>query len=275
MKKNKGKIFTYIILTLGLLLLIAPIYLTIINSFKETRQITSDFLGLPQPFITDNYTRLLNDGVLGYFKNSAYITIASLFLIILFVPMGAYAIARKMERNKIFMFLYLFMIIGMFVPFQVIMIPVTTLMGRLGLANQTGLIFLYLTLAIPQSLFLYAGYIKSVIPESLDEAASIDGSNKLQTYFKIVFPLCKPMHATVTILNALWIWNDFLLPLLMLNKDSSSWTLPLFQFNYQGQYFSDFGPSFASYVVGIVTILIVYLIFQKHIIDGMANGAVK
>ncbi|WP_194736006.1 ABC transporter permease subunit, partial [Streptococcus suis] len=89
------------------------------------------------------------------------------------------------------------------------------------------------------------------------------------------FPLMKPMHATVLIINALWVWNDFLLPLLVLNRDQSMWTLPLFQYNYQGMYFSDYGPSFASYVVGIIPILLVYLIFQKHIISGMTSGSVK
>ncbi|WP_308688027.1 ABC transporter permease subunit, partial [uncultured Streptococcus sp.] len=95
------------------------------------------------------------------------------------------------------------------------------------------------------------------------------------TYRRIIFPMLKPMHATTLIINALWFWNDFMLPLLILNKDSKMWTLPLFQYNYQGQYFNDYGPSFASYIVGIVTITIVYLIFQKHIISGMSNGAVK
>jgi len=113
------------------------------------------------------------------------------------------------------------------------------------------------------------------IPESLDEAAEIDGANKFTTYFRIIFPMMKPMHATTMIINALWFWNDFMLPLLILNKDSKMWTLPLFQYNYQGQYFNDYGPSFASYIVGIVTITVVYLIFQKHIISGMSNGAVK
>ena len=119
------------------------------------------------------------------------------------------------------------------------------------------------------------GYIKTSVPEEIDEAAAIDGAGRVRMYFQIAFPLMKPMHATALIINALWIWNDFLLPLLILNKDSSYWTLPLFQYNYSGQYFNDFGPSFASYVVGIVVILIVYLVFQKNIISGMTNGAVK
>ena len=113
------------------------------------------------------------------------------------------------------------------------------------------------------------------IPESLDEAAEIDGANKFTTYFRIIFPMMKPMHATTMIINALWFWNDFMLPLLVLNRDSKMWTLPLFQYNYAGQYFNDYGPSFASYVVGIISITIVYLFFQRHIIAGMSNGAVK
>ena len=171
--------------------------------------------------------------------------------------------------------MYSLLILGIFVPFQVIMIPITVMMSKLGLANMWGLVILYLTYAIPQTLFLYVGYIKISVPDSLDEAAEIDGADRFTTYRRIIFPMLKPMHATTLIINALWFWNDFMLPLLILNKDSKMWTLPLFQYNYQGQYVNDYGPSFASYIVGIVTITIVYLIFQKHIISGMSNGAVK
>lgn len=275
MKKDKIHIPTYVFLTVGLVLIALPMYLTVLNSFKETRQITGGFFELPDPFTLENFQRLLDDGVVQYFANSLTITIASIALIILIVPMAAYALARTMPRNRVFQGIYIMLIIGIFVPFQVIMIPITSMMSDLGLSSKLGLIILYLTYAVPQSLFLYAGYVKTVIPKELDEAAAIHGSGKFNTYFKIIFPMMKPMHATVLILNALWIWNDFLLPLLLLNRDESTWTLPLFQFNYQGQYFSDFGPSFASYVVGIVSILIVYLFFQRHIIDGMANGSVK
>ena len=182
--------------------------------------------------------------------------------------MAAFSIARNLSKKKAFALMYSFLILGIFVPFQVIMIPITTMMTKLGLSNIPGLIILYLAYAIPQTLFLYVGYIKTAIPEELDEAAEIDGCGKFRMYFQIAYPLMKPMHATTLIINALWIWNDFLLPLLILNKDNSNWTLPLFQYNYQGQYFSDYGPSFASYVVGIIVILIVYLIFQKNIISG-------
>ena len=233
------------------------------------------FFAFPNPVTLNNYTRLLADGIGHYFLNSTIITVVSVILVTLFIPAAAYSIARNMSKKRAFNIMYSLLILGIFVPFQVIMIPITVMMSRLGLTNIWGLIILYLTYAVPQTLFLYVGYIKLSVPDSLDEAAEIDGADKFITYRKIVFPMLKPMHATTLIINALWFWNDFMLPLLMLNKSSDSWSLPLFQYNYTGQYLSDYGPSFASYVVGIITITIVYLIFQKHIISGMSNGAVK
>ncbi|QTJ55375.1 carbohydrate ABC transporter permease [Dolosigranulum pigrum] len=265
----------FLLLTFGLIGILIPLYLTIVSSFKETAQITGDFFGLPNPFILDNYRTVINDGIVQYFLNSTFITVISAILILLIVPMCAYSLVRHMRNKKVFKYMYILLLIGIFVPFQVIMLPITKMMSNFGMLNITGLIILYLTFSIPQSLFLYAGYINSVVPIELDEAAQIDGCNPFQTYFKIIFPILKPMHATVLIINVLWIWNDFLLPLLILNRDNDSWTLPLFQYNYQGQYFSDFGPSFSSYVIGIAAVLIVYLIFQKNIISGMTNGTIK
>lgn len=273
-KKQKNW-WVYLILFGGILLMFIPLIMTIISSFKTTRDITGNFFGLPEEWTLDNYARLFEDGVTQYFGNSAIITVVSIVLIIAVIPMAAFSIARHMDRKRIFSILYLLLIIGIFVPFQVIMIPMTKLMSQLGLSNITGLILLYLAYAVPQTLFLYVGYIKTIVPRDMDEAAEMDGCDKFTMYWKIIFPLMKPMHATVLIINALWVWNDFLLPLLVLNKDQGMWTLPLFQYNYQGMYFSDYGPSFASYVVGIIPILIVYLVFQKNIISGMTSGAVK
>ena len=273
--KQKGSFFNYLFLSVGFVVIFVPLYLTVISSFKETNQITGNFFGLPNPFTTDNFQRLISDGIGQYFWNSTLITVVSIALITFFVPMAAFSIARNISKKKAFALMYSFLILGIFVPFQVIMIPITSMMTKLGLSNITGLIILYLAYAVPQTLFLYVGYIKTAIPVDLEEAAEIDGCGKFRMYFQIMFPLMKPMHATTLIINALWIWNDFLLPLLLLNKDDSNWTLPLFQYNYQGQYFSDYGPSFASYVVGIIVILSVYLVFQRNIISGMTNGSVK
>jgi len=273
--ERKALIGKYILLILGSVLILVPLLATLFSSFKPTKDIVDNFFGFPTNFTWDNFSRLLADGIGGYYWNSVVITVLSLLAVMIFIPMAAYSIARNMSKRKAFTIMYTLLILGIFVPFQVIMIPITVMMSKLGLANTFGLILLYLTYAIPQTLFLYVGYIKISIPESLDEAAEIDGANKFTTYFRIIFPMMKPMHATTMIINALWFWNDFMLPLLVLNRDSKMWTLPLFQYNYAGQYFNDYGPSFASYVVGIISITIVYLFFQRHIIAGMSNGAVK
>lgn len=277
MKKEEKvtNFWKYALLVVGGILILVPLLVTVFSSFKTTKDIMNHFFSLPNPFTLSNYQRLIADGIGGYFWNSAVITILSLIVVAIFIPAAAYSIARNMSKRKAFNIMYSLLILGIFVPFQVIMIPITVMMSKLGLANMYGLVILYLTYAIPQTLFLYVGYIKISVPDSLDEAAEIDGADKFTTYRQIIFPMLKPMHATTLIINALWFWNDFMLPLLVLNKDSKLWTLPLFQYNYQGQYFNDYGPSFASYIVGIITITIVYLIFQKNIISGMSNGAVK
>lgn len=268
-------IWKYVLLIVGAILILIPLLATVFSSFKITQDIMQHFFAFPNPATLDNYARLIADGIGHYFWNSAVITVLSVILVTLFIPAAAYSIARNMSKHKAFAIMYSLLILGIFVPFQVIMIPITVMMSRLGLANMWGLIILYLTYAIPQTLFLYVGYIKLSVPDSLDEAAMIDGADRFTTYRKIIFPMLKPMHATTLIINALWFWNDFMLPLLILNKNAEMWTLPLFQYNYTGQYFNDYGPSFASYVVGIITITIVYLIFQKNIISGMSNGAIK
>ena len=274
-EKNNRNFWSYLLLVSGGILILLPLLYTVLSSFKTTKQIMDNFFAWPDSWTLDNYKRLFSDGIGDYFLNSTIVTILSIVVVMIFVPMAAYSIARNMSKKKAYSIMYLLLILGIFVPFQVIMIPITVMMSKLGWANIWGLVLLYLTYAIPQTLFLYVGYIKMSIPEGLDEAAQIDGANKFTTYFKIIFPMLKPMHATTLIINALWFWNDFMLPLLILNKDSKLWTLPLFQYNYTGQYFNDYGPSFASYVIGIITITIVYLIFQKNIIAGMSNGAVK
>ncbi|MDT2767965.1 carbohydrate ABC transporter permease [Globicatella sulfidifaciens] len=274
-ESSKRNTWQYGLLIIGGILILIPLLVTILSSFKTTKDIVDNFFSWPKPFILDNYQTLLDDGIKDYFLNSTLITVVSLLAVTLVVPAAAFSIARNMSKRKAFAIMYSLLILGIFVPFQVIMIPITVMMNRIGMANMWGLILLYLTYAIPQTLFLYVGYIKVSVPESMDEAAEIDGADKFTTYRKIIFPMLKPMHATTMIINALWFWNDFMLPLLILNKDSRMWSLPLFQYNYTGQYFNDFGPSFASYIVGIVTITLVYLVFQKHIIAGMSNGAVK
>ena len=169
--ERKALIGKYILLILGSVLILVPLLATLFSSFKPTKDIVDNFFGFPTNFTWDNFSRLLSDGIGGYYWNSVVITVLSLLAVMIFIPMAAYSIARNMSKRKAFTIMYTLLILGIFVPFQVIMIPITVMMSKLGLANTFGLILLYLTYAIPQTLFLYVGYIKISIPESLDEAA--------------------------------------------------------------------------------------------------------
>lgn len=205
--------------------------------------------------------------------NSVLITGVSLLLISIFLPMASYAIARNLNK-KYYKFLFGYFSIGMFIPFQVIMIPLTKLMSRLHMMNQGGLILLYLTFSFIQGVFLFVGYIKT-LPYDLEEAAYIDGCTVRQAYMKVILPLLRPMSATVFIINALWIWNDFMLPLLILNRSPKFWTLQLFQYNFKSQYTFDYNLAFASFLMCMLPIIVVYIFMQKHIISGLTSGAVK
>lgn len=217
---------------------------------------------------------LFNNNFFQFFSNSVLITLVSILLILLVVPLTAYAISRNMNKWY-FKTLYILFIMGIIIPFQVIMLPVTRLMTELDLLNRFGLILLYVTYALTQGVFLYVGYIRTTIPKELEEAAEVDGCSKFRTYRSVIFPLLAPLTATVIIVNSFWIWNDFLLPLLILNKSETFWTLPLFQYNFKSQYSFNYNLAFASFVMTVIPIMLVYVFFQKQIIAGLTGGAVK
>ena len=275
MKKKIGNIASGMILFVGILLIAFPMYLTIVTAFKTGKETAQNFFTLPQTLYLDNFKEVIQSNeFFVYVGNSILITVCSLVLILIIVPLVSYAIARNMKKLY-YKGIYLMFSLGIFVPFQVIMLPVVKQMTKLSLLNKYRLIILYATYALAQGVFLYVGYIKNNMPMELEEAAYIDGASKIKTYILVVFPMLKPMTATIIITNALWVWNDFLLPLLMLNKSSKYWTLPLFQYNFQSTYAVEYNLAFASFVLTIIPILIIYLIFQKYILAGMTNGAVK
>ena len=179
-----------------------------------------------------------------------------------------------MKTHKYFKVIYVLILLSMFAPFQALMTPLTQLCTKLGIMNQGGLILIYLAFSLGQGVFLFSGYYGS-IPLELEEAATIDGCTITQTFFRIVFPLAKPMTVTIIILNTLWIWNDFLLPLLILNKSADMWTLPLYQYNFKSAYTFDYNLAFASFLFSIVPMIIMYIALQRNIIEGLTAGAVK
>ena len=207
------------------------------------------------------------------FGNTLFITLVNLVFTVFTNAMASYAIARNRKKSRFFNFLYYYFISAMFIPFNVLMLPLVNEANKFHIDNVIGITFLYIVFGMPMNTFLYTGYIKS-IPEALDEAAVIDGATPIQTFVLIMFPMLKPMTATVAILSVMWTWNDFLMPLVLLS-DKSQQTLQLAQYIFQGQFNTQYNLAFASYLLVLLPVLIFYVICQKWIISGVVTGAVK
>lgn len=269
------KILSCILLVIGSLIIIFPLYLTIITALKHPEESAKNFFGFPSSLYLGNFVGVFKKAnYFMFFRNSVIVTSVSVVLILIFIPMCSYAISRTMERSKYHKIIFYYLLAGIFVPFQVIMVPLVKYLALLKLNSILGLIIMHVTLASSQGVFLLVNYIKSV-PRDLEESAYIDGCSIFTAYYKIVIPLIKPMLATIFVLNALWVWNDFQMPLLILNQSPDIWTLPLFQFNFKSQYTFDYNLAFSSYLVAMIPVIVVYVCAQKHIVAGLTQGAVK
>lgn len=277
-KKIGGtNIFLTVVLILGCLTVFFPLYMTIIIAFKQPSEMTNDISGalsLPQQFSISNFKEAMK--VTNFWhslSNSIIITVITIVLSILVHSTAGYVIGRNMARKKTYKLIYFYIVSGMFVPFAILMMPLVKQTSQMGLSNKLGVILLYLVFYMPMNVMLYSGYLKN-IPLSLEEASEIDGASTWKTYWTIIFPMMKPMHATVAILTALGTWNDTMTPLVILS-DINDTTLPLAQLNFQTQFGANYNLAFASYLLALIPLLIFYVICQKQIIGGVANGAVK
>lgn len=271
--RNKSRWIKYIVICVLLIIFIIPFYLMVINSFKTTQQFVNSPFSLPDKIDFKNYADAFKKmNFLNAIGNSAIITSVSVALILLTSSMAAYFLVRhKWRLNKI---IFAILVASMIVPFQAIMIPLVSIYGNMDLMNSKWvLIFMYLGFGQAFAIFIFHGFIKN-IPVEMEEAALIDGCNKMQSFFKIVFPLLKPVLITVLILDVLWIWNDYLLPSLVLLSPSER-TLPLSTYNFFSSYSVDFAPLMAGIILTILPVLIVYLFCQKQIVKGVVQGAIK
>lgn len=263
-------------LLLGSLTVFFPLYLTIVIAFKDPTQMTnsiSGILSLPESWSLANFAEAMKITDFWHtLANSMLITGATMVVAVVFHSMIGYAIGRSMQRRG-YRLLYFYIISGMFVPFAIIMMPIVKQTAMMGIDNRFGVVLLYSVFYLPMNLMLYTGYLKN-IPLSLEEAASIDGASTFRTFWSVIFPLMKPMHATVAVLTALGTWNDVMLPLVLLSGTGQN-TLPIAQLNFQSQFGTNYNLAFASYLLALVPILIVYIIGQKQIIKGVVNGAIK
>lgn len=255
------------------LVFLVPFYFVIVNSLKPFSEILLYTSALPKEVMWDNYTLAMEKMKFWkVFTNSLIITIFSNIVIVIFCSMAAYMLVRT--KSKLSTFLFFLFVAAMVIPFQSIMIPLVKFTGKIGLINSIwGLVIMYLGFGAGLSIFLYHGFIKG-IPVELEEAAIIDGCSRFGVFWRIVFPLLKPITVTIIILNSLWIWNDFLLPLLVL-KDESLRTIPLATFYFFGQFTKQWDLALAALVMSIIPLLILFFFLQKHIIKGITSGSIK
>ncbi|GIP53974.1 carbohydrate ABC transporter permease [Paenibacillus vini] len=272
--RSRGRNFVIeIIMALVALVFLAPFYFLFANSVKSFGEILSNAASWPSKFNWDNYSKAWELARFSEaFRNSALITIVSVILITLFSAMAAYKMVRSNTKfNRILLMLF---VMSMVVPFQTIMIPVLKVVNTLGVNNSIwGLLLTNLGLSLPLAVFLFHGFVKSV-PLEIEEAATVDGCNPITVFFRIVLPLLKPMMMTIIVLNALAIWNDYLLPSLILQNPSLR-TIPLATYSFFGQYTKQWDMALPALAIGILPIVIFYLLLQRYIVEGIAAGSVK
>lgn len=269
---NRKNIFLIILGCILGLLWLSPFYMMVVNSFKTKKEIFTSPVALPQGLNLQNYMQAAERlDLLKTFFNSILITVISVIVIIIFSSMAAYALSRV--KSKLSTFIFFIFVAAMLIPFQAVMIPLVSFFGKLGMLNRAGIIFLYLGFGSSLSIFLYHGSINA-LPKSIDEAAIIDGCNRFQVFWYIIFPMLRPITVTVAILNTIWIWNDYLLPSLVINKNGTE-TLPLKMFFFFGEYTKQWHLALAGLTLAIIPVIIFYFISQKHIIKGITAGSVK
>ena len=275
MKEKALNRLLFIILLFMALVFIFPVFIVLINSFKIRFSIASNPFELPNADTftgLENYTEgIRNTGFFSAFGWSLFITVFSVAAIVIFTSMTAWYITRvKGFFNNL---LYYALVFSMIVPFQMVMFTMSKTANVLGLDNPIGIILIYLGFGAGLSVFMFSGFIKTV-PLGIEEAATIDGCNTFQVFWKVVFPILKPTAITVAILNTMWIWNDYLLPYLVIGNDYK--TIPIAVQYLKGGYGSvDMGALMAMLVLSIIPVVIFYLSSQKYIIKGVASGAVK
>ncbi len=274
-KKRRSDAIVYILLTLLAVAFLVPIALVIMNSLKNKLYISTTPFELPnsESFVgMKNYVEGLSKihffNSIGY---SLFITVFSVLAIVIFCSMTAWYITRV--KSKATSFLYYMFIASMVVPFQMVMYTMTKTANVLNLDNLWGIVILYLGFGAGMSVFMFSGFVKG-IPMELEEAALIDGCNPITMFIRVIFPILKPISITVAILNAMWVWNDYMLPYLVIGTKYR--TIPVaIQYLKSGYGSIDYGHLMAAIVVALIPIVIFYFACQKYIIEGIVDGAVK
>lgn len=276
------KVLKWLLNGIGILLCIFylfPVYIVFTNSFKNRSELYESILSLPSQFTAEYYTTAMQKmNFLSALKNSLLVTVISILFIVVLASMTAWMLVRS--QNKLSNTLFMVFVATMLIPFQTLMMPLMQEMSWLkqhwGLPlvdSHLGLIYMNIGFGASMAVFIYHGFVKSV-PRSLEEAATIDGCTTLGVFWRIVFPILQPATMTVIILDVIWIWNDYLLPSLVL-KSKSLYTIPLSTASFFGQFTIQWNLAMAGLMLTILPVILFYLFAQKYIIKGVAAGAVK
>ena len=277
-QKRISHAIMWVVLLILFICFIAPFILVVINVFKTKADITANPLAIigAHGFTLKNFPEAMRKmNFWTVFSNSAIITVCSTVLTILVSSTTAFVIVRN-QKWKFCTFIFSLMIASMVIPFQVLMVPLVSVYGgTLGVLNhRLTLILMHVGFSVSMAMFMFHGAIRTNIPLELEEAATIDGCSRWQTYWKIVFPLLKPTVATVAIINAMAYWNDYLLPSLVLTR-KNLYTIPIATQAFYGTYSTDIGLIMAALLLAMLPILILYVFLQRYIVQGVTAGAVK
>lgn len=275
MKKKRilSDIVVYSLLGLAAFFTLFPLLMALMNSFKSNRELLTNVMSWPTHLSIENYIRTYKK--MNYARsllNTVILAGVSVTLMVIFSALAGWKLCRTKTRlSRVLLKLFVF---SMLIPFSSIMIPLYKVTLALKIKNSLlGLSLVYAGLGVSMAIFLYHGFVKS-IPVEMEEAAAIDGCSSIQTFFHIVLPMLKPITATITITNVLWVWNDFLLPLIVIS-DNKKYTLLLSTNTLFGQYSSDWTAILSALILAALPVILFYGIFQKQILTGIADGAVK
>lgn len=267
MKKNKRLLFFIIYI----FIIFFPLFVCFINSFRTTSDLIHGFLKIPDKITLENYQYIITQRhIFRYIGNSLLITIVGAVISALINPYIAYCISINWDKKR-YRILYALLSASMFIPSKLILFPLIKIYYKFGLMNIVGLFLYYAVFMIPETVFMLVPYFRTFKVE-LYESARLEKCGPLKFYWTIFVPTCKAAITTVLILNVIWIWNDFFMPLMILNKSPNNWTLPIFIYNYLGRNTIHRGYSFAACQIALLPIIIFYLLFHQKIIDGLNIG---
>lgn len=273
-RKRVSDILTYICLIFWFLCIAGVLYITVVNSFKSQAESSKSFLAFPEALSFQNYIEVFQrNGFWQSVINTTVFTVIAVVIVTFFVPAVSYAVNQTIKLKSSKFTLY-YITAAMFVPFQIVALPLSMFMKSLGLGNRLSIIIIFVTYPLIQGVYLCNGYLKT-IPKEMAESSYVEGAGTWLTFFKIVFPIMKPMTATIIITNFLWMWYEFLISLMILGADKKTQTLPLFIYSFKGQYSIEYNLLFAAIILSSIPLTLMYIFLQKYIIAGLAGGSVK